>query len=586
MAIDIKTSRAVTDSEQIDFTLAAEDFFLMPGADPGLSFWQNTPDWYWRPRPRAKIIGVSLSRYDDINEKIDVQIRRTRRMRDFDMAIEFNTLPVVLQDAQFVKSFVSAKGKYLLHGATGTRMRNNYKWKHVEVDPDTDEHLHDWHDACQARAKDHPLPITNEDIRDMDFAIEARNTFNYYHFVTETLPQLCALDGLGHRGRIFIHYPNSSPSGFVMGFVKALFPELADRVTLERSPKSYTRVLTAFNLRHYYYQTSDDIIPSVDSHAPAGWIWQGRKASRASQAILWQNSIDTNLLRLRQRGLNAVKDRDNSHLPRRFWVGRSSEGARVRSMKGEAALVAALKSHGFAQVEFETLEPLDQIAVMANAEMMISYHGAGFTNMLFAHPQAHVVELGTLQTAMYRWADFQPHAHVAGCCYTSFFADHNTATPQELPNFATDSIVPVDLAGERMNLVVGFVTAVLALPSPKLTPDEISKLTGILQDADMPEAASRILQKHPSTLDKDIELLKSSADILIKSGDLLPAIEALGQAYDLDNGRYRLLQRMVHLARKAKADEKIPVLLDELKNRFPDRHAAFVETLGWHVPSE
>lgn len=571
-----------TDASEIDFTLPPEGFYHMPGADPGLSYWHSAPEWFWRTHERAHIVGVPLSRYDDVNEKIEVQIRRTQRMRTFTHLIEFNSAPVILEDASFVKSFTSAQGKWLLNGAAGTRLRNNYKWKHVELDPETDEKQHAWFDACQARSPAHPVPVIDTDIRDMDFAIEARNTFNFYHFITESLPQLCALDGLGHRGRIFIHYPNATPSGFVMGFIKALFPELADRVKLQKSPKHYDRVLSAFSLRHYYYQASDEVVPSLDAMAPAGWIWQGRKAYRASQGVLWQNSVDTNLLRLRTRALKAIEGRDVSHLPRRFWVGRSSDGARTRSMKGEAALVAALKSYGFGQVEFEKLEPLDQIAVMANAEAMISYHGAGFTNMLFANKNTHVIEIGTLQTALYRWADFQPHAHAAGCRYTNFFADHNTPTPQEIPAFSVDSIVPVDLAGERMNLVVGFVAALFDMRSPALTTQEIGKLTNILRLSGLPDEARKMINQHSALIGKDFEMTTTLAELCKETGDFTGALDAMEQAFRLDKTRYRLLQRIVHLARKADKPERIAAVMKEYKTRFPRRYDAFVKELSWY----
>lgn len=554
----------------------------MPGADPGFSFWQSTPDWYWRTHDRTPIVGVPLSRHDDVNERVMVNINRTHRMREFDHLIEFNTVPVVLEDVRFEKSFVSARKKWLLNGASGTRLRNNYKWKHVEIDPDTDEKQNAFFSACQGRSRTHPVPVTQEDIRDMDFAIEARNTFNYYHFMTETLPHLCLLDGLEHRGRIFIHYPNDTPSGFVMGFVNALFPELADRVELERMPKNYDRVLTAFSLRHYYYQTSEDVMPSVDPHAPKGWIWQGRQATRVSQGVLWQNSVDACLLKLRKRALKAVEGRDVSHLPRRFWVGRSGDSARNRAMKGEDALIAVLQSYGFGVVEFENLEPLDQIALMAHAEVMISYHGAGFTNMLFAGKDTHVIEIGTLQTAISRWADFQPLAHAAGCHYTSFFADHNTLTPRELPRFSVDSIVPVDLAGERMNLLVGYVAALFDLRSPKLNAKEVSQLVELLRQADLPEVAGKMIEQHKDLVGQNFRLASIQAELCIKNGDHAGGMKAFGMAYKLDKSRYRLLQRMVYLARKSDLSHHIPSILAELKAQHPEEHAEFVAGLEWH----
>lgn len=565
----------------ISFEPEPEAFFFVPGRDPGMAFLQS-PDWIWRTHETAAITGVPLSAHDEINEHIAGQVRRTRTMRQFEKLIEFNTVPVVLENVRFAKSFVSVGGKWLLNGASGTRLRNSYTWKHPDPDNEIEDRSIAFFDDCQAKAGARPLQTTNEDIRDLDFAIECRNTFNYYHFVTETLCQLCTLDGLDHRGRIFIHYPNKTPSGFVMGFIRALFPELADRVTLARTPARYDKVLSAFNLRHYYYQTSDAEVASVDEFAPKGWVWRGRTAQRNSQSLLWQNAVDTNLIRLRERALRIVADHDASHLPRRFWVARSSDGARQRQMHGEEALTTLLRGYGFETLVFEELEPIEQIAAMANAEIMISYHGAGFTNMLFAAPDAHVIELGTLQTALYRWGDFQPHAHVAGCAYTSFFADHHADDPLKTPDFTVDGIVPVALPNERIATIVSFVATLLGRSGPNLPAHEVGTLVHSLWQAGLPQEARRVIDANAALIGKDFDLTITLGELCIETEDFAAALEAFGKAHALEPDRYRLLQRMVWLARKSGQEGEIPAILATLQDRFPDRYAAFEKKINWY----
>ncbi len=114
------------------------------------------------------------------------------------------------------------------------------------------------------------------------------------------------------------------------------------------------------------------------------------------------NAVDSNLYlyRLRERGLQAIAGKDFSHLPRRFWVGRQAGQARSRALEGEGELLEMLALFGFEEVAIETLTPLEQIAIMANAEVLMSYHGAGFANMLFAKSKTHVVEQGTLQPCL------------------------------------------------------------------------------------------------------------------------------------------------------------------------------------------
>jgi prepilin-type processing-associated H-X9-DG protein len=147
-------------------------------------------------------------------------------------------------------------------------------------------------------------------------------------------------------------------------------------------------------------------MPSLDALAPRSGLWQGRHASRASHGILQANAVDASLYRLRDRALAAIKGMDFSHLPRRFYAGRLPGQARNRAVRGEAELLDMLALFDIQPVAFESLSPFEQIGLMANAELMVAPHGAGFANMLFADPAATVVELGTLQTGMYRWGDF------------------------------------------------------------------------------------------------------------------------------------------------------------------------------------
>lgn len=568
---------------RIAFNRMPQDFFFVPGQDPGMTFLEQ-PDWVWRTHEKTAITGVPLSAYDVVNDRISLQIRRTHRLRDFSKLITFNTVPVVLENARYVRSFVSANNKWILNGETGRRLRNAYANSHPFPEQRIDDLTEAYFAALQDISKPGPMPVTDADVRDLDFVVESRNTFNYFHFLTETLIQLCALDGLDHRGRIIVHYPNQSPSGFVMAFIETLFPELADRVELVRTPAVHDRILSVFNMRHYYYQTSDAVVPSLEEYAPKGsWMWQGRKANRHSQNVLWQNVVDTNLIKLRARALRRVKDYDASHLPRRFWVARSDSGARNRAMKGEAELVAKLEQHGFETVYFEKLKPIDQIALMANAEVMISYHGAGYTNMLFANENAHVIEIGTLQTALYRWNDFMPLAHVAGCRYTAFFADHNTPDPTIEPDFSKESIVPVAADSRQIDVIATFVAALFERPGAALAPADVGKLANALVHAKLPGPARAFIDRHADLLGEDFELTRSLADLCHATGEYDAALDAMSRAYDIDPSRHRLLQRMVYLSRKTNRKDMIPAILEEMREKFPNEYKDFREKLTWYA---
>ncbi len=403
-------------------------------------------DFVWRPVEPALIQGFAVSAHAEINHKIQAYLTVMDRHKAFSKAIEFNTVPVLLQQASFRKSFSLVNGKCLLSGASGIRLLNRYCWENEDDDFDPEDQLVAYFQQCQSLNTTASIPLwQGGHPASIAIAIECRNTFNYYHFITESLSQLAALVDAGFQGDVFFHFPNNPDKTrpFVMDFVAALFPELDGRVFLERSPKDYDLVITAFDFFCAYFQFPPDVVGSVTEFAPSDAMFRGHDAYRGSQAILSMNSFHSGLTALRKRALQAIDGKDFSYLPKRFFVGRDDRKSRKRDMSGGEKLYEMLQLFGFDYVVFESLTPLEQIAIMANADMMVSYHGAGFTNMLFAGPQAYVLELGTLQTAVFRWGDFRSLAHASGCRYVSFFADFNKPDPLTSPSFDLDGIVPV-----------------------------------------------------------------------------------------------------------------------------------------------
>jgi hypothetical protein len=114
--------------------------------------------------------------------------------------------------------------------------------------------------------------------REVTRASISRNTFNNFHFVTESLCQLCLVEETGLQGRIFLHYPNSDGKTrpFSKRFIAALFPELAHRVGFRRSPVQNDRVVAAYNFQRSLYQTTS---------ADISWIAAGRHHVGLSLAI-------------------------------------------------------------------------------------------------------------------------------------------------------------------------------------------------------------------------------------------------------------------------------------------------------------
>lgn len=560
-----------------------EDLILDPFTDPSLAVFRQ-PDFLWRPRDRAAIAGFAASAFAEVNDRIESFLATTAKHRVFRQAIEINTVPVVLRDAWFRKSFVAAKGKFLISGAAGTRLLNHYSFGQGEGKGRAEQSLVDYFTARQDRATDSDLQVLDAPIpSDTPFAIECRNTFNYFHFLTESLCQLCLYEETGLNGPIYIHYPNndSKTRPFAESFIRALFPELADRVSFRRAPMHHPLVVTPYSFVNSLYQMPAADLGLIDLHAPSDQFWKGRVATRASQAVLSANAMDSSLLKLRERALRAIEGQDFSHLPRRFWVGRDAEVARPRQMKGEDEIFAMLSLFGFEYVVFERLSPLEQIAVMANAEMMVSYHGAGFANMLFANPQTRVVEIGTLQTAKYRWSDFWRVANASGCHYISFFADFSADDPLAEPDFARDGIVPVHLApaglARVMPVIVSLLDQIPQLPRPEDVQDLGEKLMALGEIS----RARALFAAHEGMEHGHVGLSLAMAECADRSGDHYRQLAALHAAFRADPASWTTLIRIVWCTRSLELHDALQAALLALQDGFPDRFAAFSKDRPW-----
>ncbi len=568
-------------SNQTDFRQPPDRLFLNPGQYSGI-FALCEPDFLWRPHDRAVILGVPASADDEMNGRIGRFVSYTARHKTFAQAVEFNTIPVLLEGAEFRKSYVMANGRFVLSGASGIRLQNRYCWINRDAGEDAEAALADWFGMC-ASVNRRVMPVASSLPRDLPVAIDCRNTFNYYHFLTESLSQLGVLVNAGFTGPVRFHFPNhpDKTRAFAAGHARALFPEIADRIEFVRSPAAYDRVIAACTLNSAYFQYGDDLVPSIDHLVPSRAMWQGRAATRAAQGLLSMNAVDSALVALRNRALEAISGQDFSYLPRRFWVGREPGHARPRQMAGEDELFEMLSPFGFERIAFETLSPLEQIAIMANAEMMIAAHGAGFTNMLFAGPQTTVIELGTLQTAQFRWGDFWKLAHVAGCRYVSFFADYARDGSRGDPSFAVDGIVPVSLSRRGLAEVMALVVTLLG-HLPRLNRREpLQRLAERLLHLGAADAALALLDAHRGAEKGHGALLLLRAECHRRLGQASDELAALRLAFAADPGRAQTLVQIVWCARKAQSPESVRWALSELHARFPDRHADLVRDRAW-----
>ena len=76
---------------------------------------------------------------------------------------------------------------------------------------------------------------------------------------------------------------------------------------------------------------------------------------------------------------------------RRIFLSRRD--ATRRRLLNEEAIINRLKPHGFEVIVPTTLSVAEQIDVFSQAEIVVGAHGSGFANMVFAPPQAKLVEI-------------------------------------------------------------------------------------------------------------------------------------------------------------------------------------------------
>ena len=76
---------------------------------------------------------------------------------------------------------------------------------------------------------------------------------------------------------------------------------------------------------------------------------------------------------------------------RRIFLSR--QDAARRRLLNEEKIINRLKPHGFEVIVPSSLSVADQIEVFSQAEIVVGPHGSGFANMVFASPQAKMIEI-------------------------------------------------------------------------------------------------------------------------------------------------------------------------------------------------
>ena len=190
--------------------------------------------------------------------------------------------------------------------------------------------------------------------------ISGCNELNYYHWVLQILSQLQFIEELPSQ---YADYP------ILISMASQKIPSiktLIESFGIDR-PFIYLSSLTAYEVGDLLLIcTPNNLIPNVK-----GAAWNVAENSFARHE---------SIMFLREKALALSRRTAQGALPKRVFLARRGF---LRNYN-QAEIVAQLEVHGFVCVYMEDHDVSQQVAIMANAEMIVGPTGAAWTNILFA----------------------------------------------------------------------------------------------------------------------------------------------------------------------------------------------------------
>ncbi|MDB5980611.1 MAG: repeat-containing protein [Pseudomonas sp.] len=190
--------------------------------------------------------------------------------------------------------------------------------------------------------------------------ISGCNELNYYHWVLEILSQLQFIEELPAQ---YADYPILiSMASQKIPSIKALVESFG----IHR-PFIYLSSLTAYEVGDLLLISApNNLIPNLK-----GAAWNVAENSFARHE---------SIMFLREKALAMSQSTARDALPKRVFLARRGF---LRNYN-QAEIVALLEVHGFVCVYMEDHDVSQQVAIMANADMIVGPTGAAWTNILFA----------------------------------------------------------------------------------------------------------------------------------------------------------------------------------------------------------
>ncbi|HHP7245303.1 MAG TPA: tetratricopeptide repeat protein [Elainellaceae cyanobacterium] len=182
----------------------------------------------------------------------------------------------------------------------------------------------------------------------------------YYHWMIDVLPRVEIL----RRGKLDL----TEIDYFVVNNINQSF----QRDTLAMLGLSPEKLICSD--RHPHIQADELIVPSFPGHLD--WV---------------PPETLTVLRQMFARAVDSTPDSAPTDCPKRLYISRSK--ARYRHVLNETEVIDQLQPLGFVPVVLESLPVSRQIELFAHADIIVSPHGAGLTNLIFCKTGAQVVEL-------------------------------------------------------------------------------------------------------------------------------------------------------------------------------------------------
>ncbi|ADO42455.1 conserved hypothetical protein [Ketogulonicigenium vulgare Y25] len=553
-----------------------QDFFR-PGVDEGL--WLLRPE-SMEPVPfeRANITWISLASDHRVRLTTDMLMRTHPSNGN---SLLFPTVIAYAQDVTVSQSYMAIGGKYLLNSAGALRIRGKaISAKEQDNDGAKDAALTRYLAAGAREAQ--PLEVwKGADPRDLDFVIDTRNFHNFYHFTKEALSLLTLYGRYGLRGRIIFYSKNTKDhkvGDFVQQSIQAWFPELADRIEVTGSNRdgegySAPAALIAYDTISYFLQSNKNCFPNITRFG----VKVERKPGLGNARDMGRMSVESPLVSLRERAMRYIDRSAPQKL--RLYVERRS--TRSRPVVQEHLLTDILKRHGFRTIAFEDSIVPEQAALVANCEAMVSIHGAGMTNMLYAPIGAKVFELSNTQTLVGRFGDFNPIANAASVTYAHIYLDHDHDDPSIVPRIVPDKHRGVRLTPFSAAAAAGYILATL---DPQAAQDAKALCEAANAAGDF-EQLEQLLDQHQDIISHIADYHVWRANLAAQRQDRSAVLRKLIHALMLAPRRIMLIKRLLPVAIEFSDQVTFEFAARQLHRIDEAEFIAFFDKHKWPIPA-